>query len=360
MKKRILSTITISIMLIGILAFVTGCGNGPDYSSLKLEDYVDLAQYKGVTYKLGDATVTDDEIEAEVKTRLDAAAETTVVQEGVVEDGSTINVSYEGKIDGKTFEGGSTESSDIIIGKTSMIDGFVEGLIGKSVGDTVTLNLKFPDDYHSSKVAGKDVVFTVKIKGIKIKTVPELTDEWVAANSKVKTVAEYRESVKSELEKAKQKQNKQTTKTAVWQEVFSKSKIKKYPEDALKYEKAKIIENYKETAEKTYKTTYEDYLKKYMNTTEKKFEKTAEDYAKTIVGQKLVLNAVASKEKLTVSDKEYKKHLEKVLKNAGLDEKSFEKSYKMSIEKYAEKMDWKTSMLYDKVTDKIIELGTQE
>lgn len=359
MKKKIIVTVTM-MALIMIAGFgTTACSSKePGYDDIDFKEYVNLGDYKGLAYTVATAEVPEDEFQSEIDRRLSANASTKTVKEGVVEDGDTINVAYEGKVDGKTFEGGSTDSSDITIGKDQMIDGFIEGLIGKEVGETVILNLKFPENYHEKSLSGKDVVFTVTIKGKQEKEIPELTDEWVSTNTDFKNVEEFKESIGKELKEAKEAQENAKIKSDLWNKVFESSKIKKYPENQVKYQRKKIIEQYKEQAEKDYKMSYEEFLKTYEDSTPKKFDKKAKSYAESVVAQKLVMYYIAKEEKLTVTDKEYKAHLKKTLKEAGFSEKTFKDNYEMSIEEYAEKYDWRTSMLYDKVTERIKELGT--
>lgn len=359
MKRNSLKFFSLGAILVLALVLMTSCGSSdkPDYEGLDFEKYVKLGNYKGIEYTPEDTTVTDEEVKAEIDSRLQATSTSTLLKEGVVESGDTVNVAYIGKIDGKAFQGGSTESSDIVIGETPMIEGFVEGLIGKSVGETVELNLKFPDDYHAKEVAGKDVVFTVTINGLKVQEVPQLTDEWVQTNSKLNTVIEFETQVRGDLEKVKKNQADQKVKGYLWQTIFENSKVKEIPKDILAAEKAKLIDNYKTEAKEVYNISYEDYLKNYLGQTPEEFDKTADTYAKSIAEQKMLMYAIAKKENLSVSEEEYQKHLKKTLKEAGFNEKTFKDNYKMSVEDYAEKLDWRTSLLYNKVTDKMLELG---
>ena len=179
MNKKILITgIGAVVVLAGIIAAVLLWPKDQPYD-YDLSEYVKVGDYKGLDYSIAEVSVTDEEVDTEIDSRLQSAATTETVTEGKVEDGDSINIAFAGTIDGEEFEGGSSESYDITVGTTQMIDGFVEGLIGHEIGDNVILNLKFPDDYSNEDVAGKDVVFDVTINYKSVKVVPELDEDFV-------------------------------------------------------------------------------------------------------------------------------------------------------------------------------------
>ena len=136
--------------------------------------FIGLLVYVGVNEndKKGNTTGSNTQINNEISTEPTTTVPTPILnkEEGLeVTDGVTVNIDYTGYIDGEKFEGGSTEGygpQDLTIGSNSYIDGFEDGLIGHKVGETVELNLRFPDEYHNENYAGKDVVFEVTINGI--------------------------------------------------------------------------------------------------------------------------------------------------------------------------------------------------
>ena len=269
-----------------------------------LSKYVKVGNYKGLEYTSQKASVTDEEVDVEIQRRLQKAAKTENSKTGKVENGDTINISFVGKIDGKEFEGGSSESTDITVGTTQMIDGFVEGLIGKNVGESVTLNLKFPDDYGKTDLQGKAVEFKVTINSKKKISVPKLNASFVKKNSKYKTVKEYNKA---------QAQN--------------------------------------------YGMEWETYLKTVMRTDKKGFEKLKQEYAKNIVFNRMVMYSIARSENISLSNREYKKEILKILEDNGYDEESFKKAFGKDIETYADEQNWRQKILFDKVLDKVMKDG---
>lgn len=361
MNKKILITgIGAVVVLAGIIAAVLLWPKDQPYD-YDLSEYVKVGDYKGLDYSIAEVSVTDDEVDTEIDSRLQSAATTETVTEGKVEDGDSINIAFAGTIDGEEFEGGSSESYDITVGTTQMIDGFVEGLIGHEIGDNVILNLKFPDDYSNEDVAGKDVVFDVTINYKSVKVVPELDEDFVKENSDVDTVEEYKEAVKEELLAQKESQADLDAKEALWNEIVADSEVISYPEKELEAANAaadEIEKQYKSQAE-SYGMEWEDFLESYMGSSQEDFEESKKQYAEETVLQEMVMYYIAREEGIEVTDKEYKEYLADSLETYGFTEDTFKQSYGQTIEEYADDNQWRTAMLLDKVMDKVMEYGNK-
>ena len=361
MNKKILITgIGAVVVLAGIIAAVLLWPKDQPYD-YDLSEYVKVGDYKGLDYSIAEVSVTDDEVDTEIDSRLQSAATTETVTEGKVEDGDSINIAFAGTIDGEEFEGGSSESYDITVGTTQMIDGFVEGLIGHEIGDNVILNLKFPDDYSNEDVAGKDVVFDVTINYKSVKVVPELDDDFVKENSDVDTVDEYKEAVKEELLAQKESQADLDAKEALWNEIVASSEVISYPEEELEAANAaadEIEKQYKSQAE-SYGMEWEDFLESYMGSSQEDFEESKKQYAEETVLQEMVMYYIAREEGIEVTDKEYKEYLADSLETYGFTEDTFKQSYGQTIEEYADDNQWRTAMLLEKVLDKVMEYGNK-
>lgn len=361
MNKKLLIGSGVVVAIVAVIAIILVFVNNKQSKEYNydLSKYVKVGNYKGLEYASQKASVTDEEVDAEIQRRLQKAAKTENSKTGKVENGDTINISFVGKIDGKEFEGGSSESTDITVGTTQMIDGFVEGLIGKNVGESVTLNLKFPDDYGKTDLQGKAVEFKVTINSKKKISVPKLNTEFVKKNSKYKTVKEYKEGVKKELLNQKQKSIDSTVKQELWSRIINKSKAKKYPEKELNEAKSqanKLEESYKAQAQ-NYGMEWETYLKTVMRTDKKGFEKLKQEYAKNIVFNRMVMYSIARSENISLSNREYKKEILKILEDNGYDEESFKKAFGKDIETYADEQNWRQKILFDKVLDKVMKDG---
>lgn len=361
MNKKLLIGSGVVIAIVAVIAIILVFVNNKQSKEYNydLSKYVKVGNYKGLEYASQKASVTDEEVDVEIQRRLQKAAKTENSKTGKVENGDTINISFVGKIDGKEFEGGSSESTDITVGTTQMIDGFVEGLIGKNVGESVTLNLKFPDDYGKTDLQGKAVEFKVTINSKKKISVPKLNKEFVKKSSKYKTVKEYKEGVKKELLNQKQKSIDSTVKQELWSRIINKSKAKKYPEKELNEAMSqanKLEESYKAQAQ-NYGMEWETYLKTVMRTDKKGFEKLKQEYAKNIVFNRMVMYSIARSENISLSNREYKKEILKILEDNGYDEESFKKAFGKDIETYADEQNWRQKILFDKVLDKVMKDG---
>ncbi len=362
MKKKVIIGSTVAVVAAAAVIIGVFVANNDKVYDYDLTKYGKFGDYKGMEYSIEKVSVTDEEVETEINQRLAQAATTKTVEEGTVNDGDTVNVAYVGKIDGKTFDGGSSESSDITIGTTPMIDGFTEGLVGHKVGEKVTLNLKFPDDYQNEDVAGKDVVFEVTINSKKVTETPTLDEKFVKKNSDEKTVAGYKKAVKKELLEKKEESAEQAAKQELWTQIVEKTEVKKYPEKEMKLANKKADEweeQYKAQAS-SYGMEWEDFLKTMFQTDEDGFKDIKKSYAKDIVKNEMTLYYIADKENVKVSNKEYKEYLDEILENANYTKDSFKEAFNMSIEKYAEQYDWKQGLLLDKVLDKVMEYGKEK
>ncbi len=179
MKKKIaiLAAVVLSMCML------SACGKDAAYlKEIKASEYVTLGEYKGIELTVTEPEVTYETVDYYIENYILAqkAVTTEVTDRTVVEEGDTVNIDFTGYRDGTPFENGSAQGASLTIGSGGYIPGFEDGLIGTSIGDTVTLDLTFPDDYKPNPdMAGVEVSFEVTINGISIVEIPELTDEIV-------------------------------------------------------------------------------------------------------------------------------------------------------------------------------------
>ncbi|MGI6546296.1 MAG: trigger factor [Fastidiosipilaceae bacterium] len=167
---------------------------------------VELGQYKGVEAVRTDSEVTDSQVEEELLRIQQRNSRMVPIDDRPAEDGDTVNINYEGFDDDVQFEGGTAEDHDLVIGSNSFIPGFEEQIIGHNPGDEFDVNLSFPEDYHAEDLAGKPVVFKVRVNSIKVKELPELDDEFAKDVSEFDTLEEYTADLRKGLEEAAQRQ----------------------------------------------------------------------------------------------------------------------------------------------------------
>ena len=279
-------------------------------------DYIEkLADYKGLEYTKQDVSVTDAEVDEKVKSFLEAYPEK--ITDRAVKKGDNVNIDFEGKKDGVAFDGGTAKGFNLKIGSNSFIPGFEDGLIGKKPGETVDLNLKFPDDYkNSEELKGAKVVFTVKINYIAGEAPKELTDELVKANTEFKTAAEYKADIRKKLETIKSAEEKENVQKELLEKVVTASSIKSVPEVAENKYYGQIMDYWKNVAAK-YGMELKDLVQNQLKLTEEKFEEEVKKQAELSARILVVVRAIAEAEKINVSDEEYKTALNTYYENSG-------------------------------------------
>lgn len=298
--KKIFSAVIVCILIATAFA---GCGKKSSrilYND-KLSKSITLSDYKSVKV---DTKSDDFKKEYDSVISSDVAEHNLYVKktEGKVADGDTANIDYEGKKDGVAFAGGTAKGYDLTIGSKSFIDGFESGLIGKEIGSTVDLNLTFPANYDSADLAGKAVVFTVKINFVT--TTEERKPEDYYSELKFKSADEYTADVKE-----------RAVKNTIISTLTKTAKFNSYPEK----DTDTIYGAYKKMIESNIKNQYgvglAEYLQ-YAGQTEEQFKKTViDEQVKPTMKEQMVLYSVLDKEKLEVTDKDINKEINTMLKS---------------------------------------------
>ena len=166
---------------------------------------IELGDYKGLKAEKAAVEVTAEEVEAELKRKQEDNSRIVDVDDRAVVDGDIVTIDYEGFNDGVAFDGGKAEGFDLTIGSGQFIPGFEEKIIGHNIGEEFDIDVTFPEEYHAEDLAGKPVVFKIKLHGIKVKELPELDDEFVKDISEFDTIDELKADVEKTLTEAKQK-----------------------------------------------------------------------------------------------------------------------------------------------------------
>ncbi len=169
---------------------------------------VKIEGYKGLTVEKGEATVSDEDVEKELKRVQERNSRLLDVDDRAAQIDDTVKIDYKGFSDGEAFDGGSAEDHTIKLGSGEFIPGFEEQIVGHNIGDEFDVNVTFPEEYFAEDLKGKPVVFKVKLKEIKMTEIPELDDEFAKDVSEFDTLAEYTEDLRKDLlAKAQEKEN---------------------------------------------------------------------------------------------------------------------------------------------------------
>ncbi len=288
-----------------------------------LDSLVTLGDYKGLTYTIADTDVSDEEVEEEINYTLASYAEPSRITDREAADGDTVIIDFEGKIDGEVFEGGSAQDYALTLGSKSFIDGFEEGLVGVTPGDTVTLDLTFPEDYKPNPdLAGKPVSFEVTLNYIEGEEVtPELNDEFVVSLglNDVKTVDEYREYVRGQLEETKKTEAESAKRSELVEMAVENAQVKECPAELVEQYKNEYVSYYEQYAQ-YFGMEMEEFLASYMNSmTVEDLYKEAQEYGEDAAKHMLVICAIAKAEGFDNVEDGYTEKVEKYAQDNGFD-----------------------------------------
>lgn len=263
-----------------------------------VSDYVTIGGYKGLKLNNVVQPVSDDDIDAEIEYQLMNSSEQ--VADGTLEEGDIATVNYTATIDGSEFDGGSQENYEFIVGESGEVEDFDNGLLGMAKGETRELTISFPADYYNPNVAGQTAVYEVTL--LQFTRTPELTDEWVAANTDVKTVDEYRESVRKQLEDNADLLASYDLYAAAWTEVLDGSEVKEYPKEDLD---AAILA-YQELNEQYIREAGMD-MNEFLESqgiSQEEYDEECTRYAEAKVEQNLIVQGIMDAEGLSLADPE--------------------------------------------------------
>jgi trigger factor len=167
---------------------------------------VEIDNYKGIAVVRKAVEVTDQEIDDEIKKVQERNSRMVTVEDRAAQNGDITVIDFEGSVDGVPFEGGKAENYSLALGSGQFIPGFEDQIIGHKTGEEFDINVKFPEDYQATDLAGKDAVFKIKLHEIKMKELPEIDDDFVKDVSDFDTLDKYKEDIKAKLTAAKEKE----------------------------------------------------------------------------------------------------------------------------------------------------------
>lgn len=279
-----------------------------------VDKYITIGEYKGIQLDKTVAEITEEEVDAQISNDLKNKAEEVTDKNGTVENGDLVTINFVGTKDGETFDGGTANNYDLTIGEGMMIDGFEDGIIGMKKGETKEVPLTFPEDYYEPSMAGADVVFKITLQNFR--RTPELSEEWVAANTDYKTLEEYREGTRKTLAEAAEQSAQNNLQNTAWGTVIGNCEVKEYPQDDID----NAVAEYKKLNEE-YAAQGDMDLEKFVESqglTMEAFEEQCQQYAEAKVKQNLVVQGIMDKEGLTLEDEESLKIQNQLIEQFGV------------------------------------------
>ena len=260
---------------------------------------VKLGKYKGIQLKKIEYNVSDEDINKELTSMAERNSRLVAVEDRPVEVKDTVVFDFEGFVDGKTFEGGKAEGYELEIGSNTFIPGFEDQMVGMKINEERDLNVKFPEEYFSEELKGKDAVFKVKVHEIKKKEMPEINDEFAKDTSEFDTLDELKASIKEKLETENTNRAKYETEDAAIKAVCDKAEVD-IPSGMIEAEVDNMVRDIETRLQ--YQGMKLDMYLQMIGKTMEEFRKENEEQAKVSVKTRLVLEALVNAENIEADE----------------------------------------------------------
>ncbi len=278
----------------------------------ELKPVPELGDYKNLVADDVKFEVTDEMVEDRINKERENNARIVSVEDRPVKDMDTVNIDFEGSVEGVPFDGGKSENYDLVVGSHTFIPGFEEQLLGKNIGDNVDVNVVFPEEYHSEELKGKEALFKVKINSIKEKQLPELDDEFAKDVSEFDTLEEYRADIKKNLTEAAERNALVQKQNNAIDALIESSNVEA-PESMINEEVDKAFRDFAGRI-RQYNMDLDNYFK-MLNTTEEAVREQLRPEATKRANAELVIDAFAKLENIEVSEEEIDKEIDEFGKN---------------------------------------------
>lgn len=317
MSRKRIAALAAALLTAGMLG---GCGESTetnvDLKQMKVDKYVTVGDYSNLSVSLAPAEVDQDEWDqltlAVYQNNL--TADNGGITDRAVETGDTVVIDYEGKKDGVAFDGGTAQNASLTIGSGQFIDGFEDGLVGVMPGETVDLNLTFPEGYGNADLAGQDVVFTVTVHFI-MPGADAMEDSVVAAMGieDVGNMEELRQYVYDYLMEEAETNRTYNLQDALMGEMLERSEFKELPQTFLDSYKEMMTDQIDIMAS-NYGVSADDFTNYYYNMSSADY---VSQYSEMQAKQDVLMQSIANQEELTVSDEELQEKLEEYVADGG-------------------------------------------
>lgn len=283
-------------------------------ATVETKPEVELGKYKGIEIKKIEYTTTDKDIEHELGHMAERNARLVTVEDRAVEKGDITTIDFEGSIDGVQFEGGKAENHELEIGSNTFIPGFEDQIIGMKLEEEKDIKVKFPEDYFSKDLAGKDAVFKVKLHEIKKKELPKIDDEFAKDVSEFDTISELKNSIKEKLDTENTEKAKYETEEEAIKVVCDNTKLD-IPNGMIELEIDNMIKDM-ETRLSYQGLNLNQYLQ-IMNKTEAEIRENFKEQAEKSIKSRLVLEAIVKAENFEVTPEEVSEKVKEMASQYG-------------------------------------------
>lgn len=306
-----------------------------------------IENYKGVEVKKIETVVTEEEVDQELEKIRDMNARLVTIEDRPVQENDTVTLDYAGSIDGVAFEGGTAEGQQLVIGSGQFIPGFEEQLIGAGLGDHVAVKVSFPETYHAEELAGKEAVFEVDIKGIRVKELPELDDELAKDTSEFDTLEELRADIKAKLVETAEKQNEMALRDSVIDAVVANLEAD-IPDAMVENEIDYMIRDF--DSQLRYQGLDLDGYMKFTGSSLEDLKGQMRSDALARVRTTLAIEEISKKEDIAVTDEDLENEFIRIAERQGTDVENVKKVFASDNYEYL-----KNNLITKKTVDFLVE-----
>lgn len=270
---------------------------------------VTLGDYKGVEVPKTEITVTDEDVDAEIKKEQEKNSRTINVEDRGAQLQDVVTIDFEGSVDGVPFDGGQATEYPLTLGSNTFIPGFEEQLVGANTGDHVEVKVTFPEEYQAKELAGKEAVFQCDVKKIEAKELPELDDDFAKDVSEFDTLAEYKEDVKKNLTEKKAEDARRAKEDAAVDKVIENAQMD-IPEAMIETQTRQMLDDFARRMQSQGLS-----MEQYFQFTGQSVDKMMEDMkpqALKRIQTRLVLEKIAEVENIQPTEEEVNEEISKM------------------------------------------------
>ncbi|MCR5486398.1 MAG: trigger factor [Lachnospiraceae bacterium] len=278
-------------------------------AEVALKPEVELGKYKGVKVTKTDTSVSDSEVEEELKREQKRNGRQVEVTDRPVKMDDIVNIDYAGTIEGVPFEGGTAQGHRLTIGSHQFIDNFEDQIVGKQAGEEFDVTVTFPEDYHAEDLQGEEAVFHVKLNTIWEMQLPELDDQFAEDYSEYSTLEEYRDAIRERIGKGKENEAKAKKEDEAIKAIVADSNMD-IPDAMIETEAERLFEQ-SDRRFGQQGLSMEQYMN-YTGMTKDMVMDQMKAQARINIESRLVLQAVAKAEDLQASDEEVDEEIGKL------------------------------------------------
>lgn len=270
---------------------------------------VEISDYKGIEVEKTVKTITDEDVDNQLKSMQERNGRLITIENRAVENGDTVVIDFEGFMDGKAFDGGKENGFSLKIGSGQFIPGFEEQIVGKSTGEDFTINVTFPENYQMEELAGKPAEFKIKLHEIKATELPDLDDDFAKDTSEFDTLDELKADLKKKLEENASKNADAAAENAVYDKVIEKMNAE-IPQVMFEHKIDDMVRDF-EMRLSQQGLDLPMYLS-FTGMDEAAFRDTFKDQAEKTVKLRLALEQIAKLENIEVTDEQVMEELKKM------------------------------------------------